>query len=291
VASGASRLKRFRSEGGFFFLGPRTRVRVTGSDRLRYLNGQLSNDLRHLLPGEALPALILTAKGKLCADVFVWMEGDAIIVEGDDSLEESLPARLERYAVSDDVAFEVMPRELQRCHVFGRFPLREEGVRVNRMGVDGFDLFKPPDDLPEASTEEIELLRIERGIPSWGKELSEETLPQEAGLDKIAVDFQKGCYVGQEVVSRIHSVGRVNRRLCGFVGDFDPLMAGIATLLAADGRKAGRLTSAASHPELRKTVSLGYIHGQAPHQSFAVVDESGACLGWAERSEFPLVSS
>ena len=221
----------------------------------------------------------------------MWNDADAIIIEGDGSLEESLLARLERYAVADDVGFEVMPQELQRCHIFGRFPLREEGMRVNRMGVGGFDLLKPPGDLPEASPEEIELLRIERGIPSWGNELSEETLPQEAGLDKMAVDFNKGCYVGQEVVSRIHSVGRVNRRLCGFVGDFDPLKVGTAALLDADRRKAGRLTSAASHPELRKTVSLGYIHGHEPHhQSFSVVDESGACLGGAERSEFPLVS-
>ncbi len=74
----------------------------------------------------------------------------------------------------------------------------------------------------EARSDEIELLRIERGIPRWGNELSEDTLPQEAGLDEMAVDFKKGCYVGQEVVSRIHSVGRVNRRLCGFVGDFEP---------------------------------------------------------------------
>ena len=290
MTSATSRLSRFRSEGGFFFLGPCTRVRVTGADRLRYLNGQLSNDLSRLRPGEAIPALILTAKGKLCADVFVWMDADSMIVEGDESLEEALPARLERYAVSDDVAFEVMPQELQRCHVFGKSPLGEEGVRVNRMGVNGLDLLKPPVDLPEASSEEIELLRIERGIPSWGKELSEETLPQEAGLDKTSVDFKKGCYVGQEVVSRIHSVGRVNRRLCGFVGDFDPLMVGTATLLEPAGRKAGRLTSAAAHPELRKTVCLGYIQGQEHHQSFSVVDESGACLGWAERSEFPLVS-
>ncbi len=101
------------------------------------------------------------------------------------------------------------------------------------------------------------MLRIERGIPRWGSELSEDTLPQEVGLDQIAVDFKKGCYVGQEVVSRIHSVGRVNRHLCGFVGDFDPFKASGATLLVdAGGQKAGRLTSAMFHPELRKTVRL-----------------------------------
>ena len=95
-------------------------------------------------------------------------------------------------------------------------------MRIRRLGTEGIDLPSAPESLMEAGSQEIELLRIERGIPRWGNELSEETLPQEAGLDRIAVDFKKGCYVGQEVVSRIHSVGRVNRHLRGFVGNFDP---------------------------------------------------------------------
>ena len=291
VRSVTSRLSHLRRAGGFFFPGPRTRVRVTGADRLRYLNGQLSNDLRRLAPGEAMAALLLTGKGKLCADVFVWVDGDAFVVEADASLGESLPARLERYAVSDDVTFELMPQELQLCHVFGSVPTSEGGVRVRRLGVEGVDLARAPGNLMEAGEDEIELLRIERGIPRWGNELSEDTLPQEAGLDRIAVDFKKGCYVGQEVVSRIESVGRVNRRLCGFVGDFDPAGARVATLLGSGGHKAGRLTSAAYHHELARTVCLGYVQSQIADQSFSVVGESGACLGEAERSEFPLVSS
>ncbi|HEY5769092.1 MAG TPA: glycine cleavage T C-terminal barrel domain-containing protein [Terrimicrobium sp.] len=290
MPSGTSRLSQFRKEGGVFFPGPRTRVRVTGADGLRYLNGQLSNDLRRLVPGEAIAALILTAKGKLCADLFVWMDEDAFMIEADVSLGESLPARLERYAVSDDVAFELMPQDLSRCHVFGSLPAGEGSVRIRRLGVEGVDLPAAPENLLEAGKDEVELLRIERGIPRWGSELSEDTLPQEAGLDRIAVDFRKGCYVGQEVVSRIHSAGRVNRRLCGFVGDSEPARSAMATLLSAGGQEAGRLTSAAYHPELQKTVSLGYVRAQMPDSSFSVVDKSGACLGSAERSEFPLVS-
>jgi tRNA-modifying protein YgfZ len=283
-------LRALRREGGFFVLGERTRVRVTGTDRLRYLNGQLSNDLRHLVPGEAMPALLLTAKGKLCADVFVWIDGESLIVEADASLEEALPARLERYAVSDDVAFEVLGREAQRCHVFGSVSAGMDGLRIRRLGVEGVDVASPPNDLREAKSDEVELLRIERGLPRWGSELSEDTLPQEVGLDRIAVDFNKGCYVGQEVVSRIHSVGRVNRHLCGFVGEFDPSLAGAATLVDAAGRKSGRLTRAAYHPELRKTVALGFLQGQPAESSFVLQDESGACLGTAERSQFPLLS-
>jgi tRNA-modifying protein YgfZ len=284
------RLNRLRDEGGYFVLGPRTRVRVTGEDRLRYLNGQLSNDLRRLAPGEAIPALLLNAKGKLCADVFVWVDEDSLVVEADASLEEALAARLERYAVADDVAFEPMPAEPERCHVFGAASEGADGLRICRIGFEGVDLPSRPAGLREARNEEIELLRIERGVPRWGNELSEETLPQEAGLDRTSVDFNKGCYVGQEVVSRIHSVGRVNRHLAGFIGDFDPAQAAKASLVAPGGQKSGRLTSAAYHPGLSKTIALGFLQGQTSEPSFSVVAETGACLGQAECSQFPLVS-
>ena len=284
------RLRALRRDGGFFVLDERTRVRVIGADRLRYLNGQLSNDLRRLVPGEAMPALLLTAKGKLCADVYVWIDGESIIVEADVSLEEILPARLERYAVSDDVAFELLAPVIERCHLFGSVSAGREGVQIRRLGVEGVDVASPPHDSRKAGRDEVELLRIERGLPRWGSELSEDTLPQEVGLDRIAVDFDKGCYVGQEVVSRIHSVGRVNRHLCGFIGHFDPSLAGAATLVDSGGRRSGRLTSAAFHPELRKTVALGFLHGQSADSSFALQDESGACLGTVECSQFPLLS-
>jgi tRNA-modifying protein YgfZ len=284
------RLRALRRDGGFFVLGQRTRVRLTGADRLRYLNGQLSNDLRRLVPGEAIPALLLTAKGKLCADVFVWIDGESLIVEADVSLEEALPARLERYAVSDDVTFELLGPDTERCHVFGSVSAGKDGLRIRRLGVEGVDVASAPTELRKAERDEVELLRIERGLPRWGSELSEDTLPQEVGLDQTAVDFNKGCYVGQEVVSRIHSVGRVNRHLCGFVGDFDPSVVGAVTLVDASGRKSGRLTSATFHPELRKSVALGFLQGQPAESSFGLQDESGACLGTAERSQFPLLS-
>ena len=290
MAVETERLRALRCDGGFFLLDQRTRVRVTGADRLRYLNGQLSNDLRRLVPGEAMPALLLTAKGKLCADVFVWIDRDSLIVEADVSLEQALPARLERYAVSDDVSFELLGTEAERCHVFGSVSANKDGLRIRRLGVEGVDVGSVPNELREASHDEVELLRIERGLPRWGREITEDTLPQEVGLDQTAVDFQKGCYVGQEVVSRIHSVGRVNRYLCGFIGDFDPSLAGAVTLVDAGGRKSGRLTSATYHPELQKTVALGFLQGQPAELSFVLQDESGACLGTAERSQFPLLS-
>ena len=288
MLSEASRMRQLRREGGFFFLGPRTRIRLTGVDRVRYLNGQVTNDLRRLVSGQALRALVLTAKGRLCADILVWSEEEALLIDADASLADSLPGRLERYAVADDVNFEILLPDTTICHAFGPAAASLAGIRVQRLGVDGVDLLSAPSGLLEASVHDVTLLAIERGLPQWGWELTGEILPQEAGLEQAAVDFHKGCYVGQEVVSRLESVGRVNRHLCGFVGDFDPDELPSANLLTAAGEKVGWLTRAARHPELEKTVALGYLLARCGETSFSVLDESGACLGRAERSEFPL---
>ena len=107
----------------------------------------------------------------------------------------------------------------------------------------------------------VETLRIEAGIPRWGAELSEDTIPVEAGLDKTAIDYHKGCYIGQEVISRIKSVGHVNKELQGFISTDDrPLKAGmlLATPDAPD-RKAGWLTSVTYSFALEKPVALGYL--------------------------------
>lgn len=279
----ASRLRRLFSEGGFYALGPRTRIRVTGGDRVRYLNGQLSNNVKHLPPDQALAALVLTAKGKLCADVFVWIHEDAVIVDADPTLAEILPARLERYAISDDVQFDLLPLDSTGYHTFGT-PLT--GLKINRLGLDGTDVTTPPVGLLEASASEVEFLRIARGVPRWGYELSEDALPQEAGLERVAVDFHKGCYVGQETVSRLESIGRVNRQLTGLIGTFPPV-SGI--LSGPDGAKSGIITSSALLDD--RTYALGYVQTRDQNTTFSVIDESGACLGSAERSEFPLFSA
>ncbi len=280
-----ARLRSLRHEGGCFPIGTRTRLRVTGTDRVRYLNGQASNDLRHLSPGQAMRALVLTAKGKLCADVFVWAEADSLAIDADPALGETLLTRLERYAIADDVTFELVEGIDTGWHAFGpSAPI--EGLAIRRLGSDGRDISGPFG--LEASPEEIELLRIERGLPRWGYELTEDTLPQEAALEDEAVNFSKGCYVGQETVSRLRSVGHVNRRIAGFIGGFSG-ESGSLVLKTADGNTVGRLTSFADHPELGKKVALGYLSTKCQEQHFSVFPESGACLGAVERSEFPLV--
>src|SRR5436189_147092 len=141
---------------------------------------------------------------------------------------------------------------------------------ANRFGRPGWDHWTHADVVAEAwpkitaryvALDEplLETLRLEAGIPRWGRELDENTLPPEAGLDRTHIDYHKGCYIGQEVISRLKSVEHVNRQLMGFVGkNTAPLTLGSAVFAASEPEKQiGHLTSASWSFALDKPVALG----------------------------------
>lgn len=259
-----------------FDLSDRAFLRLTGSDRLRYLNGQLTQDLRRLTPNLALPACITNAKGRLQAVVWVSVLEEALMVDVDADLGESLMARLDRYIVADDVLLEDVSGQFALLHVTGVDPaeISELGdfpkTQAARLGETGWDVRMPLAAKPAvlealgsrvASRGLWELLCVARGIPRWGFELGEDTLPPEAGLDLTHVDYHKGCYIGQETISRLKSVGHVNRslvRLSGAAGQ--PLAASGAELrVAGDGQAVvGKITSAVLLPSGESAV-LAYV--------------------------------
>ena len=261
MALDSAELERTRLEGGAFRVTPGIRLRLSGGDAFRYLNGQITRDLKRLGDHEALPACILTPKGKLCALLLIHREGSELIVESDTEVGEALRERLERYLVADDVEIteESWP---ERIHLFGdaleKVKKSSVGISLSRLAVAGCDL--PPESLD--STVElldpslVEILRIERGIPAWGREIGPEILPPEAGLDRTAIDYDRGCYPGQEVISRLKSIGRVNRLLHGFRGD--GLREGMK-ILSSEGSELGKLTSVAALPTTTGCVALGYL--------------------------------
>jgi folate-binding protein YgfZ len=106
-----------------------------------------------------------------------------------------------------------------------------------------------------------EIFRIEQGIPSWGRELTDVIIPIEANLEGSAIDYEKGCYIGQEVISRIKMSGQTNKRLCGLISLADiPLQAGMKlTATSAKGRDAGWITSAGHSERIGKEIALGYV--------------------------------
>ena len=126
--------------GALFDLSARAKIRISGTDRVRYLNGQFTNDVRKASATSAIHGCVLTAKGKINADVFLIDEGDSFLLDADEELREGLPARLERYVIADDVQVEDVTEEFAIFHVTGENPpsVCEELkiIRADRFGRD-----------------------------------------------------------------------------------------------------------------------------------------------------------
>jgi folate-binding protein YgfZ len=278
MSNAADVYRRYKEKGGVADLSSRLKLRVTGADRVRFLNGQVTANVTRVVPGHALPTCITTAKGRLCADAVLHATGDALLLDADAALGGSLGPRLERYIISDDVTVTDVTDDLRLIHLLGDVApaadLTDAAAcvdRAHRFGRDGWDLFLTPDAFEKiwpaltkcAAILDIELqetIRIEAGTPRWGFELTENTLPPEAGLDRTHIDYHKGCYIGQEVISRLKSVGHVNRELTGFISNGEPLAPG--TMLFAPGddeHPIGTVTSAAFSFALEKPIALGYL--------------------------------
>ena len=292
-----------RRAAGLFRHADRGLISVTGTDRTRWLQGMLSNDVASLAPGPEASgcyAALLTPKGKIVADMQVMLRGDAFWLELAAAAVEGVSARLERYIIADDVTLTDESQAFARLGVEGPAASRVlagagadalptgadslvdtsiagVGAAIARFGwsgEEGFQLFVPQaegervaaallaagsaDGIVEADSEVLEILRVEAGVPSLGRELSEEVLPDEARLSR-AISFTKGCYTGQEIVARLHSRGQVNHLLVGLTlpqGE-EPQ---VGAKIWADGvggeaksgspRPIGELTSVARSPKM-----------------------------------------
>jgi folate-binding protein YgfZ len=264
----------------------RAKYKATGIDCKRFLNGQLTNDILVLQPGFAMYACALTAKGKLSADLYVAATRDAYFLDAEPALRETLGARLEKYIIADDVTLADVTEELGLFHIVDldspphgqrELPpiagLEDRGVFLvesNRFGVRGIDIWFPPSDAAAireilkqspADAKAAENLRVEQGIARWGFELSEAVLPQEAGLTDRAISFTKGCYLGQEVISRIKSIGHVNRHLRGLVPADGVLIEPGDKLFQSEdpARETGYITSVGKTRKGAQTIGLGYV--------------------------------
>lgn len=279
----AERLTALRTSGGFFALGSRALFRLSGPDAARYLNGQVTRDVTRLPEGGGA-ACLLTAKGKLVAPLWIFPKADGFLIEAPWELRDETSARLDRYLVADDAVLEDVSSESDAWHIFGP----HVAGTLRRTGLPGKDVAERPTQGLEACPTEIEVLRITAGVPLWARELSPDTLVQEARLEGVAVDFDKGCYVGQEVVSRLKSVGRVNRRLALLRGDAEAAPGDRLMVGDAPPTPAGEITSAAFDFELSQTVALGYVlRAFEASPSFRVVDPTGKDKGCLGQLDFP----
>jgi tRNA-modifying protein YgfZ len=256
----------------FFDLSARVKLRVSGVDRLRFLNGQLTNDIRKATETNAIEACVLNAKGKMDAHLFAHVKGGSFILDVDPALQSTLQARLERYIIADDVQIEDATAQLSAFHVIGAphstFSFATQVVAINRFGPQGHDIWSEAaqtDQLVAELSKEFELcnencaevFRIEQGIPRWGRELTGDIIPVEANLEQRCIDYDKGCYIGQETISRMKMSGQRNKQLCGLVSVKNvPLVSGMR-LTGPEGKETGWITSATRSRE--REIALAYI--------------------------------
>ena len=274
----ASLYSKVLTTGASVDLSARSKWRLSGADRVRYLNGQVTNDVRTARADAALYACVTNVKGKIEGDVYIHAEGESLILDAPAALRESLGLRLEKYLIADDAMLEDITDEWQLWHVFGpesalEMPADGRRVKAQRFGLSGYDLWLPSGTAPggfpsvQLSAEEAEALRILQHVPAYPQELNAETFPQEAALEKTAMSFAKGCYIGQEILSRIKTTGKMPRELIAWTaasGD-EGLVVG-ADLVLAD-KKVGQITSLTRDPQSGRPVGLGFIR-----QGAAAVD-------------------
>ena len=205
------------------YLSNRAIFRVTGSDSIRYINGQVSQDASLASDELAVYSIVANFKGKVQGDFFLRMYDGDLLIDTSESQRESLLIRLDKYLIADDAEIEDITDQFKFFHVLGNENTNLSSHSLadwncDRYGTTGKDYLCEKKFLCEFtdSEESWERFRISRQIPCWDNELSLDLLPPEAGIEKRAISYNKGCYTGQEVISRMKSAGKTNRHLAGF---------------------------------------------------------------------------
>lgn len=257
--------------------------RLSGDDQRTWLNGQVTNDVRHTQAGQGVYGLAITVKGRVMADVWALDLGDAgLAVVLPASAAQTVIERFDSQIIMEDVELAAAP-ELQVMSVQGpRSGVVVDAVReepsvfvceADELGLGGYFVLAPEAKAArvaaalEAALVELggvsisepawELVRVRRGQPRFGNDFGPETYPQEAGLKERAVSFNKGCYVGQEVVCTLENRGRLSRRLCKLRADA-ALNPG-SQVLAEDGSEIGKITSSVDADDGSGSFALGML--------------------------------
>jgi folate-binding protein YgfZ len=233
-------------------------IRATGADRARFLQGMCTADIESLVPGRWTRASILNPKGRVVSIIEVACRDDHLLITCEPALADKTLAVLDKHAIMDDVAFEKVAQPMHR-------------IWDSPSAVwDAPPVFAPPPG-PPAAPGDVELRRIEAGMPRYGVDVSEDNFPFESPLVRH-IDYDKGCYLGQEPISRVHHRGGASKLLRGLRID---TASGAASGAGAvepgapvvhggghDGREVGAVTSAAVSPDFG-SIALAYIHRSA----------------------------
>jgi len=277
-------------------LGWRSKIVLTGGDRVRWLNGMISNNVRDLAAGHGIYSFLLNAQGHIQADLYAFQRGASLLVDTERSQREKVLQLFDHYIIADDVEVTEISDQLtalgltgpgsrnvlERADIsvpelgylqFADTDWNEASITVLHSGEEAKDSWQVWialeqvralwDSLVKAGarpsgTSALNLFRISRGIPQFGQDIRERDLPQETGQMR-ALNFTKGCYLGQEIVERIRSRGAVHREFGAFA--VEGTLPETGTQIQADGKEVGEITSSAilPLPSGDRAVALGYL--------------------------------
>ena len=289
---------------GLYDLSGRARIAITGGDRVRWLNGMATNNVRDLARGHGVYAFLLNAQGRIQADLYVFQRGESLLVDTEQQQREKVLELFDRYIIADDVEIADVSDKFSALgltgpesrHVLERSCIavpdlkqlqfadvawKDKTVTLLHAGEEvreSWQIWIAPEHASElwgalvkagalpTGTTALNLFRISRGIPQFGVDIRERDLPQETG-QKRALNFTKGCYLGQEIVERIRSRGAVHRKFTAFVVEGTLPEAGAKIVVASekDEKEVGEITSSAilPLPGGDRPVALGYLRREA----------------------------
>ncbi|HYV48120.1 MAG TPA: aminomethyl transferase family protein [Myxococcaceae bacterium] len=254
-ADPAAELRAALEGAAVFDWSARGVLKVTGPDRLEFLQGMCTADVKKIAPGASAYAAFLTNKGAMVADGRLWNRAEDVVIDTEPGLLPAVRDYLQKHLVSEDAEIS-----------------EDEGLAVVT------DLLAPRAELQATLEKRIaaggvlagfdawERARVERGTPRYGQDMDDKTIPLEAGLQKL-ISYDKGCYVGQEVVARATFRGHVNRQLQRLAFDTAPA---VGAVLRSGDKEVGRVTSVVKAPDDRSWIGLGYVHRDATESPLAL---------------------
>jgi folate-binding protein YgfZ len=312
---------------GLIDLSSRGRIEIGGTEAVLFLNGLITNDVKALGEDSWMAAAFPNVQGRLLAHARVLRGVETFLFDTESVTREQILKTLARFTMAGDFRVTDVTAETALLSIQGagaanvvRAVLNDEAASVERGRVvnagwkgenvrvirathtaeDGFDIFTSAkfsvslwDALLEAGArpvgfDALEVLRVEAGLPRYGIDLDETKVVLETGLDD-AVSFTKGCYIGQEIIARIHFRGHVAKRLAGLLMDAEGAVKRDDKVRTPEGKEIGWITSAVHSPRLNRTVALGYVKYDylEPNTPVRIISDEGERA--AHVTELPFV--
>ena len=308
----AGEFRALLAGAGIFDMGWQAKLVLSGEDRVRWLNGMVTNNVRDLALNHGVYSFVLNAQGRNLGDLVAYHRGDYLLVTTDREQAPKLKELFDHYIIMDDVEVEDIGDKLATFGIAGpnaASVLQGAGIDVSQLApgevsdrvwegagisvarsvlplLDGYEVWSTAENLERlwevlvvkgakpVGSEGLELYRIARGVPRYGIDLRERDLPQETGQQHV-LNFAKGCYVGQEIVERIRSRGNVHRIFAGFEVQGN---ARAGDTVTAGDKQVGEITSAARvpFPSGETTLALGYMRREfaEPGTEVKVADQA-----------------